>query len=115
MTWRPRLGTSAARRAATTGAPPPPEDEEGAPERAPHAEQDRPDVLGPRRARLADDPALGRQAETPTEIPPPGWRAVLGRVWREASGDQIPMVPASCGFFPPPALFPRLPFLFSPL
>jgi membrane protein len=113
MTWRPRLGTSAARRAATTGAPPPPEDEDGAPERAPHAEQDRPDVLGPRRARLADDPALGRQAATPTQIPPPGWRAVLGRVWREASGDQIPMVAASCGFYALLALFPGISFLIS--
>lgn len=38
---------------------------------------------------------------------------MLGRVWREASGDQIPMVAASCGFYALLALFPGISFLIS--
>ena len=59
------------------------------------------------------DEALGRTADHPGRIPPPGWRAVLRRVWREASSDNLPMAAASCAFFALLALFPALSVLIS--
>lgn len=64
-------------------------------------------------ARVELDRGLGRHAERPAEIPARGWWAVLRRVWREASGDQVPMVAASCGFYALLALFPAISVLIS--
>lgn len=85
---------------------------------APSPDQEREDVVGPgeenARPYAAEPPKLpGHRARSPTEIPTPGWWAVLKRVWRESTGDQIPMVAASCAFYALLALFPAISVLVS--
>ena len=63
---------------------------------------------------VAHEPAavrLGRQAETPAEIPWPGWKAVLRRSLREAISDRISLVAAGCAFWATLALFPAITML----
>ena len=55
----------------------------------------------------------GRHAASPGEIPAPGWRAVLARVWSEAISDQVGAAAASCGFYSMLALFPSISVLVS--
>lgn len=50
----------------------------------------------------------GGQADSPTEIPPKGWRQVAVRGWKEASADQVPLLAAGVAFFGFLALFPAL-------
>ena len=56
----------------------------------------------------AEDQAKGRHARRPSEIPPPGWWAVVRRVMREAISDEVGMAAASCGFYAMLALFPAI-------
>jgi membrane protein len=60
----------------------------------------------PLRARF--EPGRGRQATTPGEIPPLGWRDILWRAWKEFNEDQIINVSAGVAFFGVLALFPGM-------
>ena len=75
----------------------------------------RDDALGPRRAsRVASRPdahRLGRHAASPSEIPWPGWKAVLRRVAIEMMTDRVSLVAAGCAFYATLALFPALTML----
>jgi membrane protein len=75
------------------------------------------DVAPPTAAvRVAQGPeaqAAGRQASSPTEIPWRGWRAVLGRTFREIISDRISLVAAGCAFYAVLALFPAISMLIS--
>ena len=53
----------------------------------------------------------GRDAEDPTEIPWPGWKAVLRRTASEMISDRISLVAAGCAFFAMLALFPAITML----
>ena len=80
----------------------------------PRAECSRSDVADTRRqSPSVQDQALGHTANRPGGIPLRGWRAVLGRVWREASSDDLTMVAAGCAFYALLALFPALSVLIS--
>src|SRR3546814_8061467 len=50
----------------------------------------------------------GRSAQSPTDIPPRGWRDVLARTAREAKQDQIVLLGAGVAFFGLLALVPAL-------
>jgi membrane protein len=81
---------------------------------APAEKKPRRDVTAQRSHPVTEkDQALGRTADRPSRIPPRGWWAVLRRVWREASSDNLPMVAASCAFYSLLALFPALSVLIS--
>lgn len=71
----------------------------------------------PREAeRLLRDPqarALGRMAESPTEIAWPGWRAVIRRTLIEMLTDRVALVAAGCAFYGTLALFPAISMLIS--
>jgi membrane protein len=54
------------------------------------------------------DPGRGRDAEKPSEIPPPGWKDILWRTWQEANNDRIPAVAGSVAYFCLLAVFPAL-------
>jgi len=56
----------------------------------------------------ASEPGRGRQAETPLEVPPPGWKDILLRTKREVSEDQLSLVAAGVAFYFMLALFPAL-------
>ena len=64
-------------------------------------------------AHEADAEALGRNAESPIEIPWRGWRAVLGRTFREIISDKISLIAAGCAFYAMLALFPAISMLIS--
>ncbi|SFA89983.1 membrane protein [Poseidonocella pacifica] len=50
----------------------------------------------------------GHEAERPSEIPPAGWRAILGRVWKEIAADHVTVVAAGVAFFGLLAVFPTI-------
>ena len=52
--------------------------------------------------------ARGEYADSPSDIPPPGWRDVLWRVKDEISGDNISIVAAGVAFYGLLAVFPAL-------
>jgi membrane protein len=54
------------------------------------------------------DPARGRQADKPSEIPAKGWKDILLRTFKEFSEDQIPMISAGITFYTLLAMFPAL-------
>src|ERR1044072_9784095 len=56
----------------------------------------------------AQEHGRGRQAETPLEVPPPGWKDILLRTKREVSEDQLSFVAAGVAFYFMLALFPAL-------
>ena len=60
-----------------------------------------------------DAERMGRMAEAPTEIPWPGWRAVIRRTTREMLTDRVALVAAGCAFYGTLALFPTLTMLIS--
>ncbi|MBV8092312.1 MAG: YihY/virulence factor BrkB family protein [Acetobacteraceae bacterium] len=62
-------------------------------------------------ARSAHADRLGRKARHPGEIPWHGWRAVLGRTFREIISDRISLVAAGCAFYATLALFPAISML----
>ncbi|MGH3933070.1 MAG: YihY/virulence factor BrkB family protein [Pseudonocardiaceae bacterium] len=53
-------------------------------------------------------PDLGRQADSPTQIPLRGWREVLVRAVKESQNDNIPLLAAGVAFFAFLTLFPAL-------
>lgn len=50
----------------------------------------------------------GREAETPAQIPPPGWKEIVFRTWQESSKDNISLVAAGVAFYGFLALVPML-------
>ncbi len=65
----------------------------------------------------ADDEILsdgrGRDALRPQEIPRPGWRDILWRVYQSMTDDHVSIVAAGCAFFGMLALFPAIASLVS--
>lgn len=59
----------------------------------------------------ADAERLGRYADTPADIPWPGWKAVIRRTAREAISDRVSLVSAGCAFWATLALFPAITML----
>lgn len=63
-------------------------------------------------AHIADaegqDPGLGRQADTPAEIPPRGWLDILKRSWSQFLEDRVTAVAGGITFFGLLALFPAM-------
>ena len=52
--------------------------------------------------------ARGGLAERPSAIPRPGWRQVLGRVWRALNTDHVGLIAAGVAFYGLLALFPAI-------
>lgn len=50
----------------------------------------------------------GRQAETPVEIPPTGWKDILLRVWNEVGQDRVMLIAAGVTYYLLLALVPGL-------
>jgi membrane protein len=50
----------------------------------------------------------GREAETPAQIPVPGWKEIVFRTWKESSKDNISLVAAGVAFYGFLALVPLL-------
>lgn len=50
----------------------------------------------------------GRDAETPAQIPAPGWKEIAIRTWKEASKDNISLVAAGVAFYGLLAMVPLL-------
>lgn len=60
------------------------------------------------RTAARHEPGRGRDAAKPSQIPPPGWKDILWRTWREFNEDRIPAVAGSAAYFCLLALFPAL-------
>ena len=56
----------------------------------------------------ARNPGRGRDAESPSDIPPAGWKDILWRTWRQFNDDRIPAVAGSVAYFCLLAVFPAL-------
>lgn len=54
------------------------------------------------------DSGRGRRAETPHQIPAPGWRDILWRVWNEMAEDNLSIVSAGIAFYAMLSIFPAL-------
>jgi membrane protein len=50
----------------------------------------------------------GRQAESPAQIPAPGWKEIAFRTWKEASKDNVSLVAAGVAFYGFLAMVPLL-------
>lgn len=68
------------------------------------------DDAGPTAANLgeAGQPGRGRHAQSPSEIPPRGWKDILLRTFKEFNDDQIPLISAGMTFYSLLALFPGI-------
>ena len=67
-------------------------------------------------AQLLQDPgaeSLGRNANSPSEIAWPGWKAVLRRTFLEMLTDRVGLTAAGCAFYGTLALFPAISMLIS--
>ena len=74
----------------------------------------RADVIDAARALAAPDSgALGRQANSPVDIPWQGWKRVIRRTWSELISDRVSLVAAGCAFYGTLALFPAISMLVS--
>ena len=76
------------------------------------------DTAGPghevkRVLQAPDALALGRLANSPREIPWPGWRAVIRRTFWEMLTDRVSLVAAGCAFYGTLSLFPSMSMLVS--
>jgi membrane protein len=63
------------------------------------------------RARLAQnghDPARGRLAEKPSDIPAPGWKDIIWRVYQNIGSDRVIALAAGVTFYSILALFPAV-------
>jgi membrane protein len=60
------------------------------------------------KAAAAPPHKKGRNAETPGEIPAPGWKEIIFRTWKEASKDNISLVAAGVAFYGFLAMVPLL-------
>jgi membrane protein len=61
----------------------------------------------------AHESGRGRSANTPSEIPAPGWKDILLRVYRGISEDRILLVGAGVTFYGLLAIFPGIAALVS--
>ena len=59
-------------------------------------------------AATAPESQKGRQADTPAEIPAPGWKEIAFRTWKESSKDNVSLVSAGVAFYGLLALVPML-------
>ena len=59
--------------------------------------------------------ARGGLAERPSAIPRPGWRQVLGRVWRALNTDHVGLIAAGVAFYGLLALFPAITASMAPV
>ena len=59
-------------------------------------------------AVAAIEPGRGRDARSPAEIPPRGWKDILWRTWNEFNKDRITAVAGGVTFFALLALFPAI-------
>ncbi|HEV3503810.1 MAG TPA: YhjD/YihY/BrkB family envelope integrity protein, partial [Actinomycetes bacterium] len=50
----------------------------------------------------------GRQADTPQEIPPKGWKDIAKRTAKEVKQDQVPLLGAGVAFYTLLSLFPAI-------
>lgn len=57
--------------------------------------------------------ARGRHADKPTEIPKPGWKDILLRVWAEIGRDHVGLIAAGVAFYGLLALFPAITALIA--
>jgi membrane protein len=74
----------------------------------------RPDVIDAcSKAAEAEDADLGRCANSPLDIPWPGWKRVMRRTAREMVSDRVSLVAAGCAFYGTLALFPAISMLLS--
>jgi membrane protein len=88
------------------------------PEASPETPLPRDDAAGsgPEMRRVLQAPnaaALGRLANSPSEIPWAGWRAVIRRTLWEMLTDRVSLVAAGCAFYGTLALFPAMTMLIS--
>jgi membrane protein len=60
------------------------------------------------KAATARPGSKGRQAETPAQIPAPGWKEIAFRTWKESSKDNISIVAAGVAFYGLLAMVPLL-------
>src|SRR5207237_6741917 len=60
------------------------------------------------KAAAAPPHKKGRNAETPSQIPAPGWKEIVFRTWKEASKDNISLVAAGVAFYGFLAMVPLL-------
>jgi len=60
------------------------------------------------KAPAAAIPGRGRGAETPAQIPLPGWKDILQRTWHEFGQDNITQVAGGVAFFALLAVFPAM-------
>ena len=58
--------------------------------------------------RAVEDDGHGRQAGTPQEIPPRGWKDIAKRTMKEVKQDQVPLLGAGVAFYTLLALFPAV-------
>jgi membrane protein len=56
--------------------------------------------------RAVTDGGHGRQADTPKEIPPQGWKDIAKRTMKSIKEDQVPLLSAGVAFYALLALFP---------
>ncbi len=63
--------------------------------------------------RVAPEAGRGRSADTPSEIPPKGWKDILLRVYHGISEDRILLVAAGVTFYLLLSIFPGIAALFS--
>src|SRR6478672_2404946 len=68
---------------------------------------------GSRRTAQEAQSDRGRSAETPVDIPEPGWRDILVRTKESISRDNLPMVAGGTAFFILLALIPGMAALIS--
>ncbi len=66
------------------------------------------DRRGTRTRDQAGQSDRGHEAETPTQIPAPGWKDVLKRVLKEGKDDNVPLLAAGTAFYAILSLFPAL-------
>jgi len=59
-----------------------------------------------RTAQQHADIALGRLAQSPADIPPAGWREILGRIWRRGKRNGISVTAAGVAFYTILSIFP---------
>jgi membrane protein len=67
-------------------------------------------ITAQRVAKVAAAPPneKGRRAETPAQIPAPGWKEIAFRTWKESSKDNISIVAAGVAFYGLLAMVPML-------
>jgi membrane protein len=54
------------------------------------------------------DPSRGRLADSPTQIPPKGWKDILWRTWGEIGKDRVTSIAAGVTYYSILALFPAV-------